>query len=477
MKKFFGSKILLSVVMTATLYAGGDNFSPRLVGMGRTFTAISRGLDAVGTNPANLSLNDRDATFTFNLIPLGVSAGSDFINYGIYTDFFTGVPDPQPDNPDNKSARALTEADKDKILDLFPGGLSYTQARVGTSPFAFSIQAGDLGFAFVPSVQVASNIDLPEGFLGILLKGFKDDPNGTSYNIDNTNISASAVAEFNLSAAYLLPVQVPSINEISVGLGVKYFIGLGYTGTERYNSVIETKDVEMYTDEKGSTYYLPRNIHANIDFLQYFAADTGSSNPSPVGSGLGFDIGVSALVANSIRVGISVTDIGTMKWDKYTKAIYGRGDITLNGIDPKYGLDDSLTNIFKGKTVDTTAFEYSLPTALHIGGAMQVDEMITSLPFRWAVAVDMHFGFNNVPGNTTRPQFSVGTELDPLTGWLPLRTGIIIGGRQRFGWSGGFGLHLANTFDLDFATQSVALLAYPESFRTLSFVVGMRLRF
>ena len=39
MKKFFGSKILLSVVMTATLYAGGDNFSPRLVGMvnGGTF--------------------------------------------------------------------------------------------------------------------------------------------------------------------------------------------------------------------------------------------------------------------------------------------------------------------------------------------------------------------------------------------------------------------------------------------------------
>jgi hypothetical protein len=67
-------------------------------------------------------------------------------------------------------------------------------------------------------------------------------------------------------------------------------------------------------------------------------------------------------------------------------------------------------------------------------------------------------------------------ELDPLAGWLPLRTGILVGGREHFAWSLGFGIHLANTFDLDFATQSIAILTNPDSFRTGSFTMGMRLR-
>jgi hypothetical protein len=213
-------------------------------------------------------------------------------------------------------------------------------------------------------------------------------------------------------------------------------------------------------------------VNAAFDFLQYFAADT--IDYKPVGSGLGFDIGVSAFLLNSVRVGASVTDIGSMTWDKYTKSISGKANI--NVVLNQAG-QDSLTNAFKGETKDTTSFSYSLPTALHIGGEIRVDEVLTAFPFRWTVAVDMHLGFNNVAGNTTTPQFAIGTELDPLAGWLPLRTGIFLGGRERFAWSAGFGIHLANTLDLDFATQSIALLTNPESFRIGSFVMGMRMRF
>ena len=86
--------LALDVVLTTTSFAGGDKYSPRLVGMGRAFTAFSRGLDAVGVNPANLALNDRDATITINLAPVGFSIGSDLINLQIYNDYFTGVVDP-----------------------------------------------------------------------------------------------------------------------------------------------------------------------------------------------------------------------------------------------------------------------------------------------------------------------------------------------------------------------------------------------
>ena len=78
------AQLLVSVVLSTALFAGGDKYSPRLVGMGRTFSAVSRGLDAVGVNPANLALNDRDATVTINVAPLGISLGSDFLNLKIY---------------------------------------------------------------------------------------------------------------------------------------------------------------------------------------------------------------------------------------------------------------------------------------------------------------------------------------------------------------------------------------------------------
>ena len=102
--------------------------------------------------------------------------------------------------------------------------------------------------------------------------------------------------------------------------------------------------------------------------------------------------------------------------------------------------------------------------------------MFDVIPFRALVAVDGHFGLNEIGGNTKLPQFAIGTELDFLAGWLPLRTGIMLGGRERFAWSAGFGIHLANSFDLDFATQSIAILTNPETFRTGSFTMGMRVR-
>lgn len=461
--------VLLAVVTSATVYAGGDKYSPRLVGMGRTFTALSRGLDAVGTNPANLALNDRDATLTINLIPIGLSVGSDLFNYKIYNDFFTGVPDPT--NPNNRIAKVLNDQDKKDILGLFPEGLARTQMKFETAPIGLSMQIGDFGFAIVPSVQSAMNLDLSEGYFKFLLNGFEE--NGSTYDLSNTAVNASTVAEVNFSAAYILPVSLPEVDEISVGIGVKYMQGIFYVATDKYNSVIQSV---VYKSDPGNGQLIidSMKVKGRFDFLQYFALD--SNDYQPVGSGLGIDIGVSALLFDAVRVGASITDIGSIKWDKYTKAIVGNSSFELNGIGDQAG-QDSLTNAFKGTTKDTSAFEFDLPTAFHLGAEMRVDEIVEAIPFRWTVAVDMHLGLNEVAGNTKLAQFAIGTELDPLAGWLPLRTGILLGGRDRFSWAAGFGIHLANTFDLDFATQSIAILTNPDGFRTGSFTMGMRLRF
>jgi hypothetical protein len=460
--------VLLAVVMTATLYAGGDKYSPRLVGLGRAFTALSRGLDAVGTNPANLALDDRNATFTLNIAPIGFSIGSDLVNYKIYNDFFVGIPD--PNDPNNRIGKPLNDQDKNEILGLFPDGIARTQLNLETAPVGFSLQIGSFGLAIVPSMKVASNIDLSEGYLKFLLNGL--DGSDRVYSFNGTAVKASMVAEVNTSVAYVLPVSLPSVDEIAIGVGVKYLQGLGFTSTERYNASIGTVG-QLYSGN-GTSAYLPDSIKGNFDFVQLHAV-MDPDDPQPVGSGMGFDFGVSAFIFDMVRVGASITDIGSIKWDKRTKAVVGRSSFAVDGLDQSK--DTVISRSFKGETMDTTAFEFDLPTAIHLGAEMRVDEVFDVIPFRWTIAMDGHFGLNEVAGNTKTPQFSFGTELDPLAGWLPFRTGFLIGGRERFAWSAGFGIHLLNTFDLDFATQSIAIMTNPDGFRTGSFTMGMRLRF
>jgi len=456
--------LALDVVITTTSYAGGDKYSPRLVGMGRAFTAFSRGLDAVGVNPANLALNDRDATVTINLVPIGFSIGSDLINLKIYNDYFTGVVDPVTGN---RVSKFLTEEDKNKLLELFPAGTSRTQTRLETAPIGISVQVGDFGFAIVPSVYTALNLDLDKAYMEFPLKGY---PAGKSYFFDNTAINGQSVAELNFSVGYVLPIEFPMVDDISVGFGVKYLQGLAFIGTDHYKGSIVPEVINNSdgSQSNGATV-------ANFDFLQWSAV-VDENDVKPVGTGLGFDIGVSMRVLDDIQFGFSITDIGTMKWDKNTKAIIGNASLRLETVGDTSN-QNKLKEAFKGRTVDTTGFEFSLPTAVNVGAAIQMDDMFDVIPFRWLVAVDGHFGLNEIGGNSKLPQFSIGTELDPVAGWMPLRTGITIGGRERFAWAAGVGFHIANTFDLDFATQSIALLTNPETFRTGSFTMGMRLRF
>ena len=74
--------MLLATVLTLTcrneLLAGGERVNVRGMGMAGTFDATSRGLDAVGINPANLGLPDK-GTVTMSLVPFGLHFGSDVL--------------------------------------------------------------------------------------------------------------------------------------------------------------------------------------------------------------------------------------------------------------------------------------------------------------------------------------------------------------------------------------------------------------
>ena len=462
--------LALSVFLVNTTLAGNDRVSPRIVGMGRTFTAVSRGLDAIGLNPANLALSDRDNTVTFQFAPFGFAVGSDFLNLKVYNDFFTGVDDADADGKKIRVGKRLTEQDKQDILALFPGSMATTQANVDFTEFGVSVQKGKVGVALSVTERVAANLDLPEGYLKMLLNGFPIE--GKTYSLNNTSMTASWLREYNVSGGYLLPFEFGIVKNISVGMGVKYIQGFGYFGTRKYNGVIETSVNQNAPNQIDSI-----KIHTSLDFVHFRSAipsdDIAANIMKPVGTGMGFDLGVSAELLNGIRVAASVTDIGSVTWNKNTEALVANSDITLYGLNTQQG--DSLANTFKGKTVDTTSFKTNLPTAFHLGGAVDVEKFFSKIPGRLTVAADLHVGFNDEPGNTKKAQLGLGIEWTPI-GFLPIRTGFLFGGREKFGWSAGLGFHILNTVDIDFATASIALVTNPNTFRTGSFTFGIRWR-
>ncbi len=469
--------LALGVVITNTSNAGNDRVSGRTIGMARTFTASSRGLDALGLNPANLALDDRGSTVTFEFVPFGFRAGSDFVNYQIYQDYFTGEDslgaNGQPAiGPNGKTVRVgknLSQSDKDAILGLFPGGIAHTQFNFDVTEFGFTVQSATIGgIGFSVSERLGINLDIPEGYVKMLLEGFPE--TGATYTLDNTSVTASWLREFNLSYARVLPFELKWAKNISVGIGIKYIQGFGYFGTDHYRGNIQT----VVTQDGTALASIP--ISGNFDFLQYQShiPDSNFVNNimKPAGKGFGFDFGVSAEVFQAFRVGVSMTDIGKVTWDQNTKAIVGNGHFEVSD----FGQQDSIKNAFKGDTHDTTSFTSSLPTALHIGASLQLDKsaFVSSFPGQLLLAVDMHFGFNDEPGNSKSPRFAVGAEYRPVNA-IPIRTGISLGGRERFQWSLGLGINTP-VWDLDFATESIALLTNPNSFRNGSFTLGMRFR-
>ncbi len=77
--------LLLSLGIVSPALGGGERTNIQGMGMARTFVATSRGLDAVGINPANLASPD-ESLITFGLMPLGMHIGSDFMHLGLYNE-------------------------------------------------------------------------------------------------------------------------------------------------------------------------------------------------------------------------------------------------------------------------------------------------------------------------------------------------------------------------------------------------------
>ena len=414
--------------------------------------------------------------FTFTFLPVSMQFGSDFFNYDIYSKFFTG----EIVNG-KKIGKHLSDNDKNEILKIFPEGIAENNFDFETKLFASTIHTkkyGHLGFAITEKVNV--NFNIPKDYIRFPLYGFSI--NGSQYDFSGTKIEGQIYQEIAIAYAKEINFENEYLKNFSFGISPKIIQGFAYFNLDKYNVNLGT---QLNANGIDSLYNIYGN--ANIHFISTTGDFLDSAKNffdrffSPSGNGFAFDLGINCEILNGISFGMSLTDIGKIKWSKNVIENSIESYISISNLVSQQSQDsiekfvDKLTSDIKNLEGDTVKeFSSQLPTALNIGISwMQPIKYVGDI----LIGVQLQKGFNDAPGNSKRTRISFGSEYR-LVKWFPIRMGIGIGGKNKFNIAGGFGFDFYyGNIDVGFENIVYIFTPTPKAINQVSFGVGMKFRF
>lgn len=436
--------LLIQVLLKAQTTGNLANSDAISSGMGNSATASSRGIYAIGRNPANLALGNQGRVEFSTLLPVpsvSMTLGTNFLSISQYNHYFSGI--------------TMDSAEKDNFKSIFKDG-GRIFGNLNAEYLSLFVNSGKNtgSFAFSIADVAGINVSFPKGIIELAMDG---NTIGKLYDFGGTDFKASWLRTFSLNYARdITDLSGLRVKTLSAGIGIKYVQGFAYVGSRRINSSFQTL-------EDGNKFL----THGDILFNSSFSPDMGvnydfdslatsSGNmgvfPKAAGRGLGFDLGLSVEVNEAFSFGLSVTDIGKVKWTENCAEYISNHNLTTSDITSQEAMD-SIWNNLKGKGHYISDFSSDLPTALRIGASFKPDKYFEGFPADLTLVADYNLGFNNEPGNSKVGRFSVGAQYMPFAIWA-LRGGISVGGGQATALSFGTGLNLG-VFELNIAAFSI----------------------
>lgn len=425
--------ILFAALVTSSI---AQNNHATGLAFGKNYMSAAMGIDAFFISPGNLALHTEGTEFTIFSPGFGISNSAFSISE--YGRFFT--------EKGNKGT--WSTKDKRDLRDVLKDGLKL--------PFSveiniFSIVYKNMGFGmeFVTGGSFETN---SAEFAEIALFGLKLTPD---YNFNTKDImKGSFYSAFRYSFAYSHIIRKRyfplKLENITFGGKVGYYSGLSYEEVDHSGFKIKrSKLTDPNNDEELVEYKLKFKTRSSLP---------GHGEVFP-GSGMGLDLGSSATFDDKWHFSIRLENIiGFLNWDANTE-----GHTFLNS-DSLYIFNDD--GVDRKTEVDTTqnikAFSTSLPANLHIGVNYRLRKNLL-------LTAQYRQGLNEAFGNVYIPRIGVGAEYRPLK-WLPLRTGMSVGGKTNFLMGLGAGIDL-KIFEFNLA------YAMRESFLWPNFSAGAFLAF
>jgi hypothetical protein len=463
--KLILSAIIFLVLSLQTLaqYGSVGSVDARSMSLGKTYNANTSGIYSIGINPANMMFspdNHFEFSTVFPLPAISMKAGSNFMSFDDFNYFFGGV---------NGTARYLTPADKQRLLDLFSNS-GRVFADLSVNEFSAMYKAGaNIGaFAFSMVDYVGLSFTVPKSIVDLGLNG---NQLNQVYSFNDAATKSWWIREYALSYARELPeIDQKIFDKIAAGISVKLVNGFSYIGMDHINSTLSTGSADQINGKADMVEFaaFSPSFGSVYDFDSSHTKASMGPFPKAAGTGLGFDLGLATSMNKVWRFALSITDIGSIKWDKNTAQYSGSGNFSIIDITDKTQLD-SLKNKMVGKGEYISSFSTSLPTALRAGVSYNLVNMV---PGSMLVAFDYDQGFNDSPGNSITPRFSVGAEWLPF-GWLNIRTGLTVGGLDGYGWALGLGLD-AGLVEFNFATSNMNQVVGGNSAKMYTVAFGSR---
>ena len=461
--------IVTLAVLSSNVFAQSRHYSAATLGMGGGGTAFIDGYHANFLNPANLMFSERPKRSLGIVGGVGLRAGGTFLNLDVYDQYLT-------------TGLTIDGATRTEMLDAWFGSDVNNTRDLATTvnivPFGFSTRSKKMALSLATRVRTTQDVTFNKGFMNLAFFGFDSEAFGTAVPV-NLNSKTLSYAEVSVGYAMEVPLPLsgliealPFINGVKLYAGVapKYIVGVASTELD-LTSTLQVNPVDVNNDG-GITHIFDYSLYTygeiGDDFRAY-TSDRDASDSSDVslgdyldvptdfgslGSGFGVDMGVTAEFdvslpvlsffggSQKLRVAMSVTDLGSVSYDKNPSIITANGTVQIDGDtqDKEVGqyfedLSDSLGNdVYGGFNVEeASAQKYKLPGMYNFGAALTLGKLTTTL--------DYGFGFNDLGTNSKRSVLTLGAQYRFL-GFIPLRVGTRIGGYTSAAYSAGFGIDL-----------------------------------
>jgi len=369
----------------------------RSVAMAGSYTAVARGYNSIGFNPANLGLSDRPR-FQLQLL----SAGSSINNNAFSLDDYTRY-----------NGEDLSEADRRDILAMIPS--EGWEFRGTVAAATLSLAAGPLVLS--ATGEGAATGTLPREIVELVFFG-----NTMGETVTAGLAEGEAVAHADINLAYGYRFGEYGWGELAVGINLKYIYGIAWFDVGRSETSLTT--VSEGIDADGSV---------------LIRSSTG-------GRGMGLDAGMAARVGDKWTLSAGIRDAASfIKWTAETKITEYL--FTVEGLNAETA-GDSTTIVSEEIERPVESFNSTLAPQVNLGAARLCGDFL--------ISADIKLGLKEGPGVSTRPQTALGAEYKGI-GFLPLRAGISHGGFHGVSTGLGFGLKLS-AFHIDFAWASSGTL-------------------
>lgn len=460
--------IILYIIFSEFSYAQFGSVGvtdARSLGMGKANSAIVEGIFSLGINPANLIFSDEESIDFTSIIPLpsaSVRSGTNFLSINDINYYFGGI---------GGNDKVLTQSDKDNLNELFEnGGEFVSSGRVALLSVHYRSTKSIGSFAFRINDFVGGEFIFPEDLSNISFSESR------LYDFSDARVRTWWIRDYSLTYAKDLDEIKPDFfSRLGFGITAKYYQGFAYLATEEIGTYLQTQSSGNITGEANLLAYssFSDNLGVKYDFEEVDREGDFSLFPSPSGKGFGFDFGFVAELNSSTRLALSVTDIGKINWTKNVARFLSEGDITVTDITDKSQRDSVFDKIY-GTAVPISQLTTNLPTALRVGFAHLISD---GDPINTAgsilLAFDYSQGFNEQPGNTVTPKFSLGMEWKPFIAKFYVRTGFEFGGVEGINWAYGLGYD-AYLVEFHLATNYMQTSLFPQQSKQISLSFSSR---